>query len=261
MLRLGKRVHKAFDDDVVVDISEKDGIRSLHLGSEAIQSSMRLKDPTELVLGYSRCLFAFLLFREPPRDLVMIGLGGGSIPKFVYKHMPETRIVAVELLPQIISVARAMFFLPPDDERLHVIQGDGAAHVAQIADPVDAILLDAFGPTGIATDLSTEAFFGQCHDRLTNDGVLLVNLWGSDPKFNAYVDRLSRAFDGKVLCLPARQRGNVAALCFKRSYHNPTWASLVERATELEARYPLEFREFVSDLARMNVHNERRLMI
>jgi spermidine synthase len=261
MGRLGKRIHKSFDESVQIDVSEKDGIRSLHLGSEAIQSSMRVKDPYELVLGYSRCLFAFLLLREPPRDFVMIGLGGGSIAKFIHKHMPQTRIIVVELLPQIINVARSMFFLPPDDERLTIIEGDGAAHIATLVDPVDAILLDAFGPTGIVTALSTEAFFSQCSDRLTADGVLLVNLWGSDPKFNAYVDRLSRAFDGRILCLPARQRGNVAALCFKRNHHNPTWSALTERAAELESRYPLEFREFVTDLARMNVHNERRLII
>lgn len=261
MMRFGKRVHKAFDSDIAVDISEKDGIRSLHLGSEAIQSSMRIKDPYELVLGYSRCMFAFLLFREPPQDLLMIGLGGGSIAKFVHKHMPATRTVVVELLPQIIGVARSMFHLPADDERLNVVQGDGAAHIAALEKPVDAILLDAFGPTGIAEPLSTEAFFGTCRDQLTQDGVLLVNLWGSDPRFDVYVDRLSRAFDNRVLCLPARQRGNVAALCFKRSHNNPTWAALTERAAELEQRYPLEFREFVTDMARMNVHNERRLLI
>ncbi|WP_374350055.1 polyamine aminopropyltransferase [Chitinimonas sp.] len=258
---MGKRLHKSVGDETVVDVSEKDGIRSLHLGSDAIQSSMRIKDPYELVLGYSRCLFAFLLLREPPREMVMIGLGGGSIPKFIHRHIPETRCTTIELLPQIIAVARSMFCLPPDDERLKVIQGDGAAYITNMVEPVDAILLDAFGPNGIAESLSTEAFFGLCHDRLTADGVLLVNLWGSDPKFNAYVDRLSRAFDSRILCVPARQKGNVAALCFKRNYHNPTWASLTERATELEQRYPLEFREFVSDLARMNVHNERRLII
>ncbi|HEY9100506.1 polyamine aminopropyltransferase [Chitinimonas sp.] len=261
MRRFGKRVHKDFNDDVVVDVSEKDGIRSLHLGSEAIQSSMRVRDPYELVLGYSRCMFAFLLFRDVPREVLQIGLGGGSISKFIHRHMPTTRSVTVELLPQIVSVARSMFFLPPDDERLEVIVGDGAQHIAAMSHQVDVILLDAFGPTGIAESLSTEDFFGRCREQLTDDGVLLVNLWGSDPKFGAYVDRLTRAFDGLVLCLPARQRGNVTALCFKRGCNSPTWDSLRERAAVLEAHFPLEFGEFVADMTRMNTHNDRRLLI
>ncbi|QDQ26609.1 polyamine aminopropyltransferase [Chitinimonas arctica] len=260
-MRFGKRVHKSPHDDVVVDVSEKDGIRSLHLGSEAIQSSMRVRDPYELVLGYSRCMFGFLLFREAPRDMVMIGLGGGSIAKFVHRHMPNTRAVSVELVPQIVSVARSMFFLPPDDERHHVVIGDGAAYIENLVNPVDVIMLDAYGAAGIAEPLSTEDFFGRCRDHLTPEGVLLVNLWGSDSKFNAYVDRLTRAFDGLVLCLPARQRGNVTAICFKRGCNSPTWAALSERATQLEAQYPLEFSEFATDLSRMNVHNDRRLLV
>ncbi|MFC4160202.1 polyamine aminopropyltransferase [Chitinimonas lacunae] len=259
-MRFGRRNNRAHDEPAI-DISEKDGIRSLHLGSEAIQSSMRVKDPYELVLSYSRCMFAFLLFRDEPGSMVVVGLGGGSIPKFVHRHLPQTRVVAVELLPQIVSVARSMFQLPPDDERLRVLVDDGAAYIESMPDPVDIIMLDAFGPTGIAPPLSTERFFGICRDRLTQDGVLLVNLWGSDPRFPTYIERLSNVFDGLVLCLPARQKGNVVAMAFKQPCFNPTWAKLDERATALEKRYPLEFREFVSDLARMNLHNDRRLLI
>lgn len=261
MLRFGKRVHKAFNDDVVVDVSEKDGVRSLHLGSEAIQSSMRVRDPYELVLGYSRCMFAFLLFRDVPKTMVMVGLGGGSIAKFVHRYMPTTHAVTVELMPQIVSVARSMFLLPQDDDRMQIIVGDGAEYIGNMVNPVDVIMLDAYGAEGIAEPLATEDFFGRCRDRLSAEGVLLVNLWGSDSKFNAYVDRLSRAFDGLVICLPARQRGNVTAICFKNGCNNPTWSSLNDRATVLEAHFPLEFKEFVTDLARMNVHNDRRLLV
>jgi len=261
MLRYGKRMHKSAFDDVVVDVSEKDGIRSLHLGSEAIQSSMRIRDPYELVLAYSRCMFAFMLFREAPANVLVLGLGGGSIPKFLHRHFPDTRTVTVELLPQIVHVARSMFHLPPDDERHQVVITDAAAYIDQMAAPVDLILHDAFGPTGIVDALSSISFFEACRDRLTRDGCLVVNLWGSDPRFQEHLARLSTAFDGRVLCLPARQRGNITVLCFRRTNHDPTWTSLKERASTLESHIPLEFVEFVSDLARMNDHNERRLHI
>jgi spermidine synthase len=261
MLRLGKRNERAAQDGPAVDVSEKLGIRSLHLGSEAIQSSMRIKDPVELVLGYSRCMFAFLLFREVPRETVVIGLGGGSLPKFIHHHLPNTRCVALELYPQVLAVARSLFHLPQDDDRLQVIVGDGAAYVREMTSPVDVIFHDAYGPTGIAEALATEDFFNTCRERLTPEGVLVVNLWGSSARFDSDVARLGKVFEGRVLCLPARQRGNVVALCFNRGCNEPTWDALKDRAARLESRFPLEFREFVSDLARMNPHNDRRLLV
>ena len=89
---LGKwKIGRAFSREVTVEVSEQDGIRSMHLGSDTVQSSMRLDDPSALVLSYTRAMMAFLLFRPRPAHLLMLGLGGGSLPKFVYKHFPEAR--------------------------------------------------------------------------------------------------------------------------------------------------------------------------
>ena len=46
-----------------VEVSEEDGVRSLHLGGDAIQSSIRLDRPDELALDYTRAMMAFLLFQ------------------------------------------------------------------------------------------------------------------------------------------------------------------------------------------------------
>ncbi len=150
--------------------------------------------------------------------------------------------------------------MPPDDERLDVQVGDGSAWVYQMADASsDLIIMDAYSAGGIAEPLATVDFFSACRDKLRADGVLAVNLWGSDKRFGQYRDRLAQAFDSRVLLLPARQKGNIMAFCFKRGFNNPSWAALSERAIKLEAQYGLEFSEFVSDLARLNTHNDRKL--
>ena len=64
-----------------VEVSEEDGVRSLHLGGDAIQSSIRLDRPDELALDYTRTMMAFLLFQPLPREVLMIGLGGGSMAR------------------------------------------------------------------------------------------------------------------------------------------------------------------------------------
>ncbi|UXY16215.1 fused MFS/spermidine synthase [Chitiniphilus purpureus] len=249
-------------DELVIDISEEFGVRKLHFGQDDTQSAMRVSDPVELVLAYTRCLFGILLFIDPPREMLLIGLGGGSIAKWVHARLPSTRLTCVELHEQVVNVARSMFALPPDDARLQVRVGDGAAHVYGLpADSTDLIVMDAYSATGIAAPLASADFFAACRERLTGNGVLAVNLWSSDKRFGMYRERLGSAFDGRVLCLPARQRGNVMAFAFNQPQNNPQWARLAERAQVLEAAYGLEFAEFVADLVRMNPYNDRRLFI
>ncbi|WP_255991460.1 fused MFS/spermidine synthase [Chitinolyticbacter albus] len=262
MLFRSKRVSAVAVDEIAIDISEEFGIRKLHFGGDDTQSAMRVSDPSELVLAYTRCLFGFLLFIEPPKEALLIGLGGGSIAKWIHARLPQTRLTCVELHAQVIAVARSMFALPADDERLSVLAGDGAAHVAGLPDgEIDLIIMDAYSATGIAAPLASTEFFASCRDKLSDNGVLAVNLWGSDKRFSSYCERLSDVFDGRLLCLPARQKGNVMAFAFRRNQNSPQWARLTERASRLEAEYELEFAEFIADLARMNPHNDRRLFI
>ncbi|GHD66568.1 fused MFS/spermidine synthase [Jeongeupia chitinilytica] len=262
MLFRSKRFSSRPDDDLVIDISEEFGVRKLHFGHDDTQSAMRISDPLELVLAYSRCVFGALLFVPVPKTMLLIGLGGGSIAKWAYARLPETRITCIELHPQVIAVARSMFGLPADDERLEVIAGDGAAHLVGMGeDSCDFIVMDAYSATGIAPPLATTEFFAACRDRLTDDGVLAVNLWGSDKRFQQYCERLSDIFDGHLLLLPARQKGNVIAFGFRKGLGEPRWEQLAQRAAGLESAYGLEFGEFVTDLARLNPHNDRKLFV
>ena len=66
-----------------VAVSDARGVRTLHVGGEAIQSAMRIDDPFALALDYTRCMMAFLLLHPEPREALMIGLGGGSDRKSV----------------------------------------------------------------------------------------------------------------------------------------------------------------------------------
>ena len=92
-----------------IAVSESRGVRTLHVGGEAIQSSMRLEDPYALALDYTRCMMAFLLFHPEPREALMIGLGGGSLAKFFHKHF-AVKAAIVELdrasSPRRASISR-----------------------------------------------------------------------------------------------------------------------------------------------------------
>jgi hypothetical protein len=78
--RFLRNIHRSVSADNSVDVSESEGVRSLHLGSSTVQSSMRLSTPYDLELTYTRGIMMFLLFAPDVRKVLAIGLGGGSIP-------------------------------------------------------------------------------------------------------------------------------------------------------------------------------------
>ena len=80
-LRGNWRIRKASEDAETVYISEKFGVRTLHIGSDTVQSAMRIAAPNDLELSYTRSMMGFLLFNERPKSVLMIGLGGGSVAK------------------------------------------------------------------------------------------------------------------------------------------------------------------------------------
>jgi spermidine synthase len=244
-----------------VEMSEQDGVRYLHLGSDTIQSAMRLADPFELVLSYTRSMMGFLLFNPAPRRLVNIGLGGGSITKWMHRHLPQAEQLVLELDPRVIAIARQYFSVPEDDERLQILAADGAQWIAQHPACADAILLDGYTGRSQAGELATDEFYALAREALTRDGVLVVNLWGNDRMFDLNLQRIERAFGGQICLLPAEQRGNIIVFAFRQRPRETRWDALRERARELGERTGLEFPRLLEGLRKLNPDDGKRLLI
>lgn len=241
-----------------VYVSERHGVRSLHIGSDTVQSSMRLTRPHDLELSYTRSMMAFLLFVPPPKELLMIGLGGGSLAKFAYHHLSSTRIRAVEINPQVVAIARQLFHVPADGPRFQVITTDGAAHVQREDVCADVIAIDGYEADTLVEDLASPRFYAACRERLSPGGIVSINLWGGDRLFYTLLKRIEAIFPG-TLCLPAERPGNVVVFGFERKPAPFEWAALARRATVLEAQYGLEYSRFVEGLTKMNPHNTELL--
>lgn len=242
-----------------LSVSEARGVRTLHVGGEAIQSAMRLDDPYALELDYTRCMMAFLLFHPEPREILMIGLGGGSLAKFVHRRLPAARTRAVELDERIVTVARSLFHLPPDDARLTVEIGDGAEALAP--ECADVLMVDGFDDEALPAALVSQAFFDAAWGALREPGVLVLNLMSDDPQLDRTLQRLESAFGGAVVCLPALSDPNVIAFALKGAPSAIAWQTLRTRAEHLQARYGLPFARYVSALRRMNPCNATGLTV
>jgi spermidine synthase len=255
------RTHKAVGEQGVVDVSERDGVRYLHLGSDTVQSAMRVKAPNELELAYTRAMMGFLLFHPEPRNILMVGLGGGSVAKFVYHKLPSVRTHVVEINPQVLAAARSHFFVPESDQRLQIEIADGEEYVRNHLAVCDVLMVDGYDDRSLVEALASQRFYDDCAAALTPDGMLVVNLWGSDKLFDVYFKRIEASFNGLVLAMPTGKMSNIIVFGFKRSPGNPPWQELRERAKSLEVEYGLEFPDFIDALRSLNVHSEKRLLV
>jgi len=240
-------------------VSEERGVRTLHVGGEAIQRAMRLAAPYALELDYTRCMTSFLLFHPRPRRALKIGLGGGSLVKFFWRELPWLRTRVVELDERVVAVARAQFHLPPDDARLRVEIGDGAE--ALEPECCDLLVVDAFADEHPPAALVSRAFFDAAWLALEDPGAMVMNFMDDDPKLDERLERVERAFGGKMLALPALTDPNVIVIALKGAPRAIEWDALVGRAHALEKRYGIPYPRYVPRLKRMNRHDARDLII
>jgi len=240
-------------------VSEERGVRTLHVGGEAIQSSMRLSEPFALELEYTRCMMCFLLFHPRPRRALKIGLGGGSLVKFFWRRLPWLRMRVVELDERVVKVARAQFHLPADDARLCVAIGDGAEALAP--ECCDLLVVDAFADEHPPKALVSQAFFDAAWLALEQPGALVLNLMNDDPQLDERIARVERAFGGAVLALPALYDPNVIVIALKGAPRRIAWDALARRAHALERRFGLPFPRYVPRLRRMNRFDAGTLII
>lgn len=234
-----------------IDISEKAGIRYLHFGSDWIQGAMRIARPWALELAYTREMMAGLLLRPAagwPRRALLIGLGAGSLAKFVYRHFPDCRITVVEINPQVEFVARQYFNLPDDPRRLAVVIADGAEYVLQGGPEYDLILNDGFDPDACSGALDTAPFYQACRARLSDTGLLTVNLLGRNRGAQASAGRIAEAFDGRAIVFPSCDSGNAVAFGAAGESVAVTLDTMRERAEQLRETTGLDLLPTISRL-------------
>lgn len=261
----GFLTYESHDDEGVLEIVERDGVRSLHFGSHPRQSSMLLADPHKLQLDYVRAMTSWLLFKTAFDDALIIGLGGGTLTKHLLYHFPECRIKAIEYRKSVVKIARSHFGLPLDS-RLKIIVDDGGPYLRQRVETwrehYSLVFIDAFDHEGMASSISNVAFFDACKVVLKNDGMLIINLWGGT--HNALFQQVSlwlcQVFNWRVLFLPVRDKGNIIALAFNDYLPRYSMKELRIQALTLEQRYRIEFPVFLKDLGKHNASTINQLI-
>jgi spermidine synthase len=144
----------------------------------------------------------------------MIGLGGGSLAKFCYKHFPESKISVSEINPHVIAL-RQKFAIPEDDHRFEVLQIDGSDFVRTSKGTMDVLLVDGFDHIGQSPQLCTHRFYTDCYQALSDRGLMVVNLDETNGFYKTIFTRIDSVFNGHVVAIQANDHGNVVAFAAK----------------------------------------------
>jgi len=230
-------------------ILDRGPLRYLHFSADNVQSVMRHDDPVALCLAYTRKMMTFLVFNSEPRRVLLLGLGGGSLAKFCYRHLPAATLTVVEIDPEVVAL-REQFHIPPDDCRFRIVQADAVEYIARPVPREDIILVDACDRNGVSPTLQAPDLYANLRRRLTVGGVLVVNLCGTSGDVESHIGRLRGVFGDHIISLPASEDGNLVALAFRTA--PPVWdgAQLDRHARRLESRFGLDFPRFVRKMVR-----------
>lgn len=231
-----------------VTLSEIDGVRYLHFGTEWVQGAMRLRKPDWPELEYAQQMMAWMLYIDAPTAIAQLGLGTAALTKFCYRQFPAATVTAVELNPSVIAICESMFKLPASDARLSVLEMDALDFVEDPANhgAFDVLQCDLYDATARGPVLDTPEFYQACNACLTEQGIMTVNLFGDHPSYNKNLKAMKFAFDD-VICLPEVHDGNVVALCFKTRRQIDDVA-LAQRALDIVATTKLPAKSWVKGM-------------
>lgn len=238
--RIIHQVRSPFQLITVVDTSN--GFRRLIFdgqlnGLDPIQSEMNLSKPRDLVLSYTQVMMAALPLADNQRRILLIGLGGASMQKFLQDLLPETALETVEIDPEVVRIAREFFGFEPDDNQI-ISVGDGRVFIENSKKLYDIIFLDAYGPDSIPYSLATQEFLEAVRDRLAKGGVVCSNLLTRNPRFWDMVKTYAEVFPELRLIKPPRSGNAILFAPLNRpGLTAEVWA---RQAADFEEEHPTD---------------------
>jgi spermidine synthase len=185
--------------NTIVVTEDEQGLRTLRFEqSGARQSVVKPGDPDHLELAYVKSMLVGLAFADRPQRVLVVGLGGGTIPSFLHKHYPRMTIDVVDIDPDVVEVAR-QFFGFREDARMRAHVADGRRFIEECRRPYDVIFLDAFGAENVPYDLATREFLQAVRRALRPGGVAVGNIWSRS--CNPLYDDMVRTYQDVFGCL------------------------------------------------------------
>lgn len=141
------------------------------------QSCINLNYPKQMVFSYTKMMMASLLLKPAPKRILIVGLGGGTLPMALDQLLPESEITVVEIDASVVKVAEEFFkFRTSNNISVEVQDARVFGKRAALKNlEYDLIMLDAYNGDYIPEHLLTREYLEECKKLLSDNGVLVAN--------------------------------------------------------------------------------------
>lgn len=221
--------------------------RRLHFSLDSVQTEMLIDNHQALVFDYTQHMMGFLLFLPQPSQLVIVGLGGGSLTKFCYQQLPDTRITTLESDADVIGLS-PLFEVPEPNTRNYIIEADAAEYFQQSPPSTDVVLIDGCDADGTAAAFFQAAFYENLKRALSSNGTVVVNLVGGNSQKPALIQTLTDCFGQPPIGIDLDDEKNHLLFAFRNPELKPDWQKIKQLAIQLKQRHKLDFPSMANKL-------------
>ncbi|MET0377565.1 MAG: spermidine synthase [Spongiibacteraceae bacterium] len=244
----GKEIYRTTDDFGPIQVFDDGEMRFLSFGGDDEQSCQLKAQPLVPQYDYIRAMLLPLLYRRP-RDALLLGMGGGALANFLFRHYPSLTLRAVELRPAVIEIAHA-FFDVPRDQRLQIIAQDAGDFVRTPGLlPTDLLLCDLYDADGMDERYFQPWFIDICAELVTDNGWLVINCWEDHREDHDTLGAITLHFEEVYTC--AVDSGNWIILA-SRARNPINQARLLAQAATQTKKFGFPVQAYLDRLYQMS---------
>jgi len=243
---LGLEIHRCYDEFGPIRVFENGALRYLAFGEAAEQSCINLHHPSILIYEYTQAMMLALLYLPKPKQVTFLGLGAGSLVHALHHYDQSLDIVVVELREKVVEIAQEWFALEVFPE-LTLEIGDAAQYIANKYPLSDLIFADIYNDEGMIEAQLSSSFLSDCYQNLSDDGILVLNLWDEGGGSHPLAIQAIRDLFGSNHCMTCLiEDGNLIAYAFKNGVPENNIRRLQPMAKKLAKKMDIPIHKLLS---------------
>lgn len=225
----------------------------LHSNSNTLQSIINVDHPEKLALKNLQYLIAILLFMPQPKQILLLGTGGGSLVHFLRHHYRNSHLTSIDIDGELLDLMHEKMHLPQADDQLTYVIDDADHYLQHCNQTFDLILVDLFIGDQSPDWLLSAASMKRLYTRLNSSGAVAYNLLINDEsEFNQYYEDLRKAFSQQTLCIPVSGYDNTIAYGFRYQAEEQDMSSYMQQALALGEAHDINYMEVLSAIYATN---------
>ncbi len=234
-------------------IKEENGIRYLYSSDSATQSAVNLQQPHKIVMQNLEYAMGCLMFMAPPKNILMLGVAGGSLIHFFRHYLPQAKITGIDYDQTLLQTMHDEFLLPLANETLSYEISDAQTWLKHNKTQFDLIIVDLFDEQNMPSWVMSKDFMLELKNSLSTQGCVTWNtLISSEHEFNQFYSHLRGVFQQRTLCLSAENYENTLAYSFNFDLEQSDMGHLIQLAQHHNSQYELPFHEILNTIFNTN---------